>query len=232
MSSHMKRSIVAVFGLLLAGSAALSAQTPGPQVPTAPGEVRGSIIENESKLPLPSAAVAVRSKRDSSLVSGAMAGPDGKFVVSGLRPGAYFVRVTKIGFGPKTQDFTIAPEAPRQALGPIALGKVAISLATQEIVAEKAAMTVEADRNAYSAKQVAPSAANASEVLDAVPSVQVDHEGKVSLRGNENVAVQINGRVSPMRGAQLGQFLKTLPSSRIRRQSTILKEWPASSTSF
>ena len=208
----MKRSIVAVFGLLLVGSTAAAAQAPGPQLPAAPGEVRGSIIENESKLPLPSAAVAVRSKKDSSLVSGAMAGPDGKFVVSGLRPGAYYVRVTKIGFGPRTADFVIAPDAPRQALAPIALGKVAINLATQEIVAEKAAMTVEADRNAYTAKQVAPAATNASEVLDAVPSVQVDHDGKVSYRGNENVAVQINGRVSPMKGAQLGQFLKTLPA--------------------
>jgi ferric enterobactin receptor len=211
----MKRSMVAVFGVLLAGTnAALPAQTPGgaPQLPAAPGEVRGSIIETESKQPLPSAAVAVRSKKDSSLVSGAMAGPDGRFVVSGLRPGAYYVRVTKIGFGPKTQDFVIAPDAPRQALAPIALGKVAINLATQEIVAEKAAMTVEADRNAYTAKQVAPAATNASEVLDAVPSVQVDHDGKVSYRGNENVAVQINGRVSPMKGAQLGQFLKTLPA--------------------
>lgn len=217
----MKRSIVAVFGLMLAGSNAAQAQNPGPQVPQAAGEVRGSIIENESKLPLPSAAVAVRSKRDSSLVSGAMAGPDGKFVVAGLRPGAYYVRVTKIGFGPRTVDFVIAPDAPRQALAPITLGKVAVNLATQEIVAEQAAMTVEADRNAYSAKQVAPSAANASEVLDAVPSVQVDHEGKVSLRGNENVAVQINGRVSPMRGAQLGQFLKTLPSGVVDKIEVI-----------
>ncbi len=217
----MKRSIVAVFGLVLAGSNAALAQNPGPQVPQAPGEVRGSIVESESKLPLPSAAVAVRSKRDSSLVSGAMAGPDGRFVVAGLRPGAYYVRVTKIGFGPKTVDFVIAPEAPRQALPTITLGKVAINLATQEIVAEKAAMTVEADRNSYGAKQVAPSAANASEVLDAVPSVQVDHEGKVSLRGNENVAVQINGRVSPMRGAQLGQFLKTLPSGVVDKIEVI-----------
>ena len=208
----MKRSIVAVFGLILAGSNAAAAQAPGPQLPAAPGEVRGTVIENESKQPLPSAAVAVRSKKDSSLVSGAMAGPDGKFVIAGLRPGSYYVRVTKIGFGPRTADFVIAPDAPRQALAPITLGKVAISLATQEIVAEKAAMTVEADRNAYTAKQVAPAATNASEVLDAVPAVQVDHEGKVSYRGNENVAVQINGRVSPMKGAQLGQFLKTLPA--------------------
>ena len=65
-------------------------------------------------------------------------------------------------------------------------------------------MTVEPDRNSYRAKDIAPAAANVSELLDNVPSVQVDADGKVSLRGNENVVVQINGRPTPMRGTQLG----------------------------
>jgi outer membrane receptor protein involved in Fe transport len=82
---------------------------------------------------------------------------------------------------------------------------------------ERATVSVEPDRTSYRAKDVAPAAANASEVLDAVPSVQVDGDGKVSLRGNENVAVQINGRPTPMRGAQLASFLKSLPANTIER---------------
>ena len=70
-------------------------------------------------------------------------------------------------------------------------------------------MTIEPDRNTYRAKDVAPAGANASEVLEAVPSVQVDGDGKVSLRGNENVVVQINGRPSPIRGTQLAAYLKS-----------------------
>src|SRR3979411_3308102 len=76
-------------------------------------------------------------------------------------------------------------------------------------------------RSAYRAKDVAPAAGNASEVLDAVPSVQVDADGKVSLRGNENVAVQINGRPSPIRGPQLGAYLKGLPANIVERVEVI-----------
>jgi ferric enterobactin receptor len=60
-----------------------------------------------------------------------------------------------------------------------------------------------------------------SEVLEVVPSVQVDDEGKVSLRGNENVVVQINGRPSPMRGEQLGAYLRQLPANTIDRVEVI-----------
>lgn len=89
------------------------------------------------------------------------------------------------------------------------------------MTAERATVAIEPDRNAYRAKDIAPAAANASEVLDAVPSVQVDGDGKVSLRGNENVAVQINGRPSPIRGTQLGAFLKGLPANIVERIEVI-----------
>src|SRR5207237_10651661 len=86
---------------------------------------------------------------------------------------------------------------------------------------EPATVTVQPDRSSYRAKDVAPAAANASEVLDAVPSVQVDGDGKVSFRGNENVAVQINGRPTPMRGTQLAAYLKSLPANILERIEVI-----------
>src|SRR6185369_16906727 len=79
----------------------------------------------------------------------------------------------------------------------------------------------EADRNSYRAKDVAPAAANANDVLENVPSVQVDGEGKISLRGNENVAIQINGRPAPIRGAQLTSFLKGIPASIVEKIEVI-----------
>lgn len=227
-TSFMKHSFIAVIGVLIAGIAApLPGQAPtrqpggAPQIPSGNGEVRGTIVESEGSRPLSRAAIAVRSKRDSSLVSGAIAGDDGSFKVSGLRPGSYYLRVTKIGYGPRAQDFSISDASPRVAIGSVRMGRVAVALSGVEIVAERATMTIEPDRNAYRAKDVAPAATNASEVLDAVPSVSIDGDGKVSFRGNENVAVQINGRVSPMRGTQLGSFLKQLPSGIVERIEVI-----------
>jgi outer membrane receptor protein involved in Fe transport len=82
-------------------------------------------------------------------------------------------------------------------------------------------MTTEPDRNAYRAKDIAPGASNASELLENVPSVQVDIDGKVSLRGNENVVVQINGRPTPMRGTQLASYLKSMSANVIDRIEVI-----------
>ena len=98
---------------------------------------------------------------------------------------------------------------------------MAVELSSVTVAGEREAVTIKPDRNTYRAKDVAPAAANASEVLDAVPSVQVDGDGKVSLRGNENVAVQINGRPTPMRGTQLAAYLKSLPANIIERVEVV-----------
>lgn len=224
----MRRFLIAVVCLALAGGAgALRAQaptSPGPgaaQPPAANGEVRGTIIDSEANTPLPRGSVAVRTKGGTAVVAGALVGADGTFRIQGLRPGAYTLRVTAIGYGPHAQDFIIAPASPTVALGNVALGKVAVALQGVEVTDTRPTMAIEPDRNAYRAKDVAPAAANASDVLDAVPSVQVDGEGKVSLRGNENVAVQINGRPAPITGPQLGAYLKGLPASIVERIEVI-----------
>ncbi|HEX5577658.1 MAG TPA: carboxypeptidase regulatory-like domain-containing protein, partial [Gemmatimonadaceae bacterium] len=192
----MKRTLSALFGLLLASAGSLSAQAPGGPgagPPPAPGEVRGTVIDADAKSGIPRASVAVRTK-EGALITGAIANSDGSFRIQGLRPGAYVLRVTYIGYGPKTQDISITPQAPVVAAGTIAISKVAVALEGVQVTAEREAVTIEPDRNAYRSKDVAPAANNATEVLENVPSVQVDGEGKISLRGNENVAVQINGR--------------------------------------
>lgn len=222
--------LVAALGLLLlplGGARVALAQAPTrppaspTALPAAAGELRGRVVAADGNVPVDRAAVAVRSRADSVLVAGAIAGEDGAFRIRGLRPGAYVLRVTAIGFTPRRQEFAISPAAPTHDAGAIALARVAVTLTGVQVTAERAAMTIEPDRNAYRAKDVAPAAANASDVLDAVPSVQVDGDGKVSLRGNENVAVQINGRPSPLHGAQLAAFLKSLPASTVERVEVV-----------
>lgn len=212
-----------VTAALLAAPAAAQ-QGPGaggpPQLPAGPGEIRGSAVD-EAGGAIARASVAVRSRQDSALVAGALAGPDGTFRIQGLRPGRYIVRVTMLGFRPHVQEIAITPAEPRAALGAIRLARVAVALSGVEVTAEADAVTIEPDRNSYRSKDVAPAAANASDVLDGVPSVQVDGEGKVSYRGNENVAIQINGRPSPLRGAQLASYLKALPAAVVDKVEVV-----------
>ena len=222
----MRRYILGAVGLIMVASVStLSAQAPavrpaGPP-PSGPGEVKGTIIDSASKLGIERASVALRSKPGNALVAGAIATADGSFRVQGLRPGVYTIRATYIGFAPRTQEVTITPAAPVVNLGAIALRRVAAQLAGVAVTEEQSAVVIEPDRNSYRAKDVAPGAGNASEVLDNVPSVNVDGDGKVSLRGNENVAVQINGRPSPISGTQLGAYLKSLPANIVERVEVV-----------
>ncbi|HEX8692023.1 MAG TPA: TonB-dependent receptor [Longimicrobium sp.] len=224
----MRRIVVGALALSLLGGGALHAQNPGgarpaPQPPAAgPGEVRGTVVDAQGNTPISSASVAVWSRADSALVAGAIARPDGSFAIQGLRPGTYYLRVSMLGYGIyRGSEFTVTAESPRASAGSIQLTRSAVALEGITATGERSAVSIAPDRNTYQARQVAPAAANASEVLEAVPSVQVDQDGRVSLRGNENVVVQINGRPSPIRGAQLAGYLKQLPAGTIERVEVI-----------
>ncbi|CAN5435802.1 TonB-dependent receptor [soil metagenome] len=227
----MKRILIALLGLSLAtagGPAQAQTPTPGraptrPQIPAAgPGEVRGTVVNAENNAPLSAASVAVWSKADSSLVTGAVTRNDGSFRIEGLRPGSYYVRVSFLGYTPQTaEEITITPAAPRANLGSIRLKQDAIALEGVQVDVERSAVAMAPDRNVYRAREIAPAGGNASDVLQAVPAVHVDADGKVSLRGNENVVVQINGRPAPLRGAQLAGYLQQLPANMLERVEVI-----------
>ena len=222
----VRRIILGALGFILAASVnAVQAQTPsarpaGPP-PSGPGEVKGTIIDSASKTGIERASIALRSKPANTLVAGAIATADGSFRIQGLPPGVYTLRATYIGFAPRLQDVTITAAAPVVNVGAIGLRRVVAQLAGVAVTEAQNAVIIEPDRNSYRAKDVAPGAGNASEVLDNVPSVNIDGDGRVSLRGNENVAVQINGRPTPISGTQLGAYLKSLPANIVERVEVV-----------
>ena len=225
--SYMKKVVIAVLATMLV-TAAASAQQPQPPARNAPGaapqsgpgEISGKLVDGESNTPISAASVSVHNAAG-VLVAGAIARPDGTFRIEGLQPGNYTLRYTMIGYAiEKSAPIAISPASPKAVLGSIKLTKQAVEIAAVEATAERS-VVIAPDRNMYRAKDVAPAATNASDVLDNVPSVQVDADGKVSLRGNENVVVQINGRPTPVRGAQLAGYLKGLPANTIERVEVI-----------
>ncbi|HET7231052.1 MAG TPA: TonB-dependent receptor [Longimicrobium sp.] len=203
-------------------------QSPGARPPMAqppaagPGEIRGTVVDAQGNAPVAAASVAVWSRSENALVAGALARPDGSFRIEGLRPGEYFLKVSMMGYAAHTgATLTIAAAEPRVNAGAIRLARTGVALAGVTATGQRQAVSIAPDRNTYQTRTVAPAATTASEVLEAVPSVQVDADGKVSLRGNENVVVQINGRPSPIHGAQLASYLKQLPANTIERVEVI-----------
>lgn len=219
----MMRSPFALLALLLnLAAVSLPAQNPTQARPVGPppsgnGEVQGTVVDTAAHTPLARASITVRNAKDSALIAGALASADGGFRIQGLRPGSYYLRAASIGYGPRNVKFTITDAAPRAALDPIQLTRISVTLQSVQVQGERPAVVIEPDRNTYRAKDIAPAASNASEVLQATPSVEVDGDGKVSLRGNENVAVQINGRPTPITGTQLAAYLKQIPANIVER---------------
>ncbi|HET7463086.1 MAG TPA: TonB-dependent receptor [Longimicrobium sp.] len=204
------------------GQAPAGARPPAQPPAAGPGEIRGTVVDGQGNTPVAAASVAVWSRADSALVAGALARPDGSFRIEGLRPGAYYLKVTMMGYASHTSaTLTLSEASPRASTGPIRLTRTGVALSGITATGQRQAVSIAPDRNTYQTRAVAPAATTASEVLEAVPSVQVDADGRVSLRGNENVVVQINGRPSPIRGAQLAAYLKQLPANTIERVEVI-----------
>lgn len=220
--SGIVRSWLLALIMALAGPISLAAQV-GPGAGGPPTALTGMVQDAETGGPLAAAAVSVFSPADSSLVTGALTNENGRFLVTGLRPGRYYVRVSYLGYGNRTVDeIALTPSAPRKDLGVIGLSAEAVQVEGLVVEGEKSPVQIQVDRTVYNTEKMPSSAGGtATDVLRNVPSVQVDIDGNVSLRGNSNVAIQINGRPVPMRGDALAGFLNQLPSAMVEKVEVI-----------
>jgi ferric enterobactin receptor len=220
----MTRFTFATLVLLALPALPAAAQNPQqrPAVPAAAaGQIRGRVTDAATGRPLDAVSVAVWAQPDSVLAGGAVTGADGTFRVQGLAPGRYVLRVARLGYAAGRSGEVVVETGAVQA-PPLALQPGAVQLEALTVTGERSEVAFSADRNTYEVKNMPSTAgATAAEVLQNVPAVEVDQDGRVSLRGNDNVAVQINGRAAPVRGEQLGRFLQQLPAGMIERVEVI-----------
>ena len=199
--------------------AAAAAAAPGARRPAAGiGEILGRLVDSVSGRPVTRGSVAVRRAQDSAFASGALPRDDGSFHVDGLMPGRYTLRVRAIGFAPVTRgNIIVTADKPIVDLGAVGLTVVAAKLETSHVLADREETVLAPDRNSYSVKNMtAASGGTAIDVLRNIPLVEVDGSNNVSLRGNANVVIQINGRSTPLKGDQLGAFLAQLPAATVK----------------
>jgi len=215
----LKTAAVALFGLVANVSLAYG-QTPVPnRTAGGVGEIAGRLTDAGGQQPFTGGSITVRRVgSDSSFAGGALPKADGTFKVDGLLPGRYSLRVRAIGFAQIVKnDLVITRDKPSVDVGAIAMATVATKLDAQQVVAEREETVLAPDRNSYSVKNMTTAAGGtAIDVLRNIPLVEVDGSNNVSLRGNQNVVVQINGRATPLKGDQLGTFLSQLPAGTVK----------------
>ena len=179
------------------------------------GSIRGKIIEAGSKVSLEYANVAVYTLPDSALAGGGIADSKGEFVVKGLKPGLYFIDAKFIGYE-HTQKGNIRINKNNIVvdLGIIELNPAAENIDEVKVYAQDAPIVYEIDKKIIDPSQF-PTSANgtATDVLANTPSVVVDIEGNVTLRGSSSFTVLIDGRPTPF---DPEDALDQIPASTIR----------------
>ena len=164
-----------------------------------------------------SAAVDVMSTTAGGASAHVATAVDGSFRVSALPLGRYRVTVRALGFAPKMLAVVELSATRRDIdVGVIALTAAAVQLQEQAVTARREEVQLSPDRTTYVVRDMPTTkGGTALDVLRNVPSVDVDIDNNVSLRGNSGVVVQINGRASPLKAAQLGNFLEQLPADAV-----------------
>ncbi|PVW13879.1 outer membrane beta-barrel family protein [Marixanthomonas spongiae] len=180
--------------------------------------ISGKIIEADSNIPLEYATVSFTNAQG-EIVNGGITNTKGKYAIK-VPPGVYTVKYEFISYETKeipnkqlTQDTTLPTVS--LAINTEGLDEVVIRAETTEV-------QVRLDKKIYNiGKDLTTSGATVSDALNNVPSVNVDVEGAISLRGNDNVRILINGKPSAIAGFGSTDALRQLPAEAIEKVEVI-----------
>src|SRR5712672_2178214 len=188
-----------------------------------PGEIHGQVVRAAGQTPIASASVGVTNVVPGGSTINVSTTSDGHFRVENLAPGRYRVRIRAIGYAPRdTAPVEISPASPSVDVGTVALAAQAVELQSQQITGQRQDVQLAPDRNTYVVGDMPTTkGGTALDVLRNVPGVDVDIDYIVSLRGNSGVVLQINGRPSPLKPAQLGNFLAQLPADMVDKVEVV-----------
>lgn len=181
--------------------------------------ITGKIIDGNTKAPLEYATVIFTNSKNNEIVTGGITNEKGEFNVT-VKTGIYNVSFEFIGF--KTVSIPNKEITKDEHLGVQALIADTEALDEIEIIAEKTTVEIKLDKKIYNVgKDLTVRGGTVSDVLDNVPSVSVDVEGNVALRGNDNVRILINGKPSGLVGLNSTDALRQLPAESIEKVEVI-----------
>ena len=212
----MKRLIVVLFlfGLSISG---FSQQPGGKKFKKI--KIEGVVIDKETQDPLEYTTISLLNDSSPDLIQGGITDKNGKFIIE-VFPGKYNITLEYIGFDKiilKDKVISI-----NEDFGIFELEIVTESLNEVELVGERTEVEIRLDKRIYNVgKDITVRGGSVADVLDNVPSVSVDVEGNVALRGNQNVRILINGKPSGLVGLSGPQGLRSLPAESIEKVEVV-----------
>ena len=182
-------------------------------------KVFGIISDSETGEPLEYATISIKSKNNPEKIFGGLTDENGKFSVD-VNPGLYELKIDYISFISYSSENLIIRG--NTDIGNIPLVLDVSMLDEVEVRAERTQVEIRLDRKIYNVGQdITVKGGNVSDVLANIPSIDVDFDGNISLRGNNNVRILINGKPSGLVGLSGPQGLRSLPSESIEKVEVV-----------
>lgn len=181
------------------------------------GIIKGKISDSETKKPIEYANIVLFRLRDSVMINGCISNPTGEFKLENLMPGRYYAKISFMGYSTKTVDnIQITPNAPIFNFGDMVIKQTNIKLKEVTTTGEKEMIINNLDKKVINVdKDLTSMGGSAVDVMQNIPSVAVDADGNISLRGNTNITILIDGRPSGMAGLNNSDVLNQIPASAI-----------------
>ena len=185
-------------------------------------QITGKVIDASTKQGMEFANISLRKTGSKEFIKGTVSDQLGAFRLDGVSNGNYVVAVSVVGYATFEKELTIGTGQKTINLRNILLKEDTQLLNEVQVVGQRSQMKFEIDRKVFNVDQsLATAGGSASDVLGNIPSVQVDPEGEVSLRGNSSVTVWINGKESGLSADNRAQILEQLPAESIERVDVI-----------
>lgn len=188
----------------------------------AQGSVRGKIVDEATGEPVEFVNILLNHKGNNNMAGGTITDEQGSFRIEGLEFGSYVLTVSYIGYQNATREFTLSSTAKNAHFKQIAISEDNQMLKEVEVTGIRSQMKFEIDKKVFNVDQaIAATGGSASDILQNIPSVEVDTEGTVSLRGSESVTVWINGKAQGLTADNQGDILEQMPAESIERIEVI-----------
>lgn len=199
--------------LLAVFTTSIYAQMPKSSLPK-PGVISGKVVDQATKQPLPYVNIIIKDAAK-KIITGGITDDNGLFSIKNIPEGNSIVEVQFIGYRTFSKPVSVSRKSSKVNLGIISLEEDSTTLDEVEIRAETSSVTQKVDRKVINVgKDLTSAGATASELLNNVQSVSVDSQsGNISLRGNENVRVLVDGKPTNIPASEL---LKQIPSTSIK----------------
>lgn len=178
--------------------------------------VSGKVVNAADQKPVEFATVAIFNQADSTVLTGAITDTEGKFFIDDVPAGVYVLQVQYVGFEKVSRSIEVKAQPPFNNVGVFEMKASVDELEKVEITAEQSYYQNSIDKKVYNVeKDIVANSGSASDVLQTIPSVTIDIDGNISLRGNTSVRIWIDGKPTGFSGSSLTAILEQIPAGSI-----------------